>query len=169
MSRDPHTEIERRFLVRSDAWRGRGESRHIVQGYLNTDPARVVRVRLDGDSARFTVKGVSDDGSRPEIECDIAPDTARVILTHPAGFCVGTPIDKIRTVLIVGGLTWEVDEFFGRNRGLIIAETEYDGSVPIEQWHAQVDQERPAWVSAEITGEARYSNSALAERPFDVW
>jgi adenylate cyclase len=168
VTRDPHTEIERRFLVRSDAWRGSGETRRIVQGYLNTDPQRVVRVRLDGDRARFTVKGVSAGGRRPEIECDIDADTARAILSHPA-LCIGTTIEKSRTVITIDGLGWEVDEFHGRNSGLVIAEVEFEGSTSLDEWRARIDRARPPWVGREITGDPRYANSALAEQPFDSW
>jgi adenylate cyclase len=164
-----HEEIERRFLVRGVEWRTAGTPRHIVQGYLSTDRSRVVRVRMSGESAWLTVKGPAQrSDSRREIECDIPPETARAILTEP-GLCVGTVIEKVRYTLRIGELTWEVDEFGGRNSGLRIAEVEYDGTLELAEWHARVDVEQPSWAGAEITGLHRYSNSALTEAPFDEW
>jgi adenylate cyclase len=166
---DPHTEIERRFLVRSDEWRALAEPQRLVQGYLSTDSARVVRVRMDEASGWLTVKGGAAAGARTEIECEIPRETARAIIEHPAQLCVGTVIDKTRTRIAIGALTWEVDEFAGANTGLVIAEVEFTGGMALDEWHALVDAERPAWVGAEITADRRYANSALTRRPFAEW
>lgn len=164
-----HVERERRFLVLSDAWRGHGRTIFIQQGYLNTDPARVVRVRTTGERAWLTVKGRSDEsGARAEIECEIPIDDARAILGRPQ-LCVGAIIEKTRTVLEGAGLVWEIDDFAGRNAGLCIAEVEHDDALTVDEWNARIDANRPAWLGDEITGRNEFANSALTERPFDEW
>lgn len=164
-------ETERRFLVRSKPWSDVAESAspaHLVQAYLASDRERTVRVRLLGERALLTVKGPSADASRVEIECDIAIDAARAILE--CRLHVGVAIEKTRSVVQAGGLTWEVDQFEGENAGLLIAEIEYaERYGKRAEWDARVDGERPDWLGREITGEARFSNGALALRPFVSW
>lgn len=149
-------EIERKFLVRGDDWR-QGEGRYLCQAYLNRDPARTVRVRIDGEQAFLTIKGRSVGATRSEFEYAIPVADARALLA----LADGPAVEKRRHLVPMGELVWEVDEFLGANAPLVVAEIE----LPRE------DQpfERPAWVGEEVTQDPRYFNSALAARPFSTW
>jgi adenylate cyclase len=166
-----NVEIERRFLVRVQPWAAaarHAKREHIVQAYLACDRERTARIRLYHDRAVLTVKGPTVDGARVEIECDIAADAARAIFD--ARLHAGVLIEKTRSTLRSGDLTWEVDQFEGENAGLMIAEVELgDRSRSRGDWDARVDAEQPAWLGHEITGEPRFSNGALAMRPFATW
>lgn len=150
-------EIERKFLVRGDAWRALATGIQVRQGYLCTDPGRSVRVRLVGGQAFLTVKGAGDGAARPEYEYEIPAADAQDLL----GLCMPPLIDKTRYVVPLGGLAWEVDEFHGANQGLVIAECE------LESEDQRVD--KPDWVGEEVTGDVRYYNSSLVARPFTTW
>lgn len=151
-------EIERKFLLKIpgtfDGPVLGAES--LTQGFLSTDPSRVVRVRVsDSGEAWLTVKGKSEGMSRVEIESPIDPAAARLMLDHS----VGALIEKRRTKVSHAGNTWEVDEYFGANSGLWTVEVEARSEA--EALAVAV----PDWVGSEITTDFRYSNSALAERP----
>lgn len=166
---DTNTETERRFMVRVARWAdaaAEASREHLVQFYLTAGRERTVRIRLSAGRAMLTVKGRSNGGSRTEIECPIAEDSARAILD--ARLFAGTPVEKTRSTVCIGQLVWEVDQFEGANAGLVIAEVEL-GSGARSDWDARVDRERPAWLGREITGEARFTNSSLALRPFATW
>ena len=153
-------EVERKFLVSGDAWRALGEAVSIRQGYLCSGPERVVRVRTAGDRAWLTIKGVNFGASRREYEYPI-PSADAAELLEIDGFCERPLIEKRRTRIPLGDVTWEVDEFFGDNQGLIVAEVELrdpDQSVAI-----------PTWIGAEVTGDARYYNNHLLAHPFSRW
>ena len=152
------TEIERKFLVRGEAWRQPASSQtRFIQGYLSRDPARTVRVRLAGEQAFLTVKGASHGATRAEFEYAIPRAEAQ----HMLKLCAGPLIDKIRHVSKFAGMVWEVDEFLGANAGLVVAEIELQSeSQPFE---------RPAWLADEVTGDARYFNAQLAVKPFQSW
>lgn len=149
-------EIERRFLVVGDAWRQGGGVR-ICQGYLNRDPKRTVRVRLAGNEAALTVKGLTCGATRGEYEYALPVQDAKELLK----LCDGPVIEKVRYRVPYAGLTWEVDEFLGDNRGLVLAEVEL----------AKEDQpfERPAWLGQEVTPDYRYCNSNLSAHPYCNW
>lgn len=149
-------EIERKFLVQGTDWRAAPGLRY-TQGYLNRDKQRTVRVRIAGDAAYLTVKGATQGASRAEFEYAIPLADAQQLL----GLCDGPLIDKIRRVVVHEGATWEVDEFLGDNAGLVVAEIELHSE---SQAFA-----RPAWLGAEVTGDARYYNSNLAVTPFNRW
>ncbi len=150
-------EIERKFLVRGDGWRGLGEAVPYRQGYLCTDPERVVRVRTMGERAVITVKGLRVGASRPEFEYPIPLDDARRLLD----LCLRPVLEKTRTRILLGDLVWEVDEFRGANAGLVTAECELEREdQPIA---------RPDWLGDEVTGDPRYGNSNLVARPFSTW
>lgn len=158
-------EIERKFLVSSDAWRAQA-SRVIpmAQGYLNDQTSmdsgaqRVsVRVRLEGDDARLNLKSREVGHTRQEFDYPIPISDARALLAR----CVGGLIDKHRHLVEHAGHLWEVDEFFGDNAGLIVAEIELDSG---DEWF-----ERPAWLGMEVTDSTRYYNLALASRPYSQW
>ncbi|NCT83952.1 MAG: CYTH domain-containing protein [Comamonadaceae bacterium] len=151
-------EIERKFLVAGDGWRQPPERQtRYCQGYLSRDPARTVRVRLAGDHAFLTIKGATTGATRAEFEYEIPTADAQALLA----LCDDPVVEKIRHLCVVDGMTWEVDEFLGTNAGLVVAEIELQAE----------DQPftRPAWLGAEVTGDARYVNANLAVRPFTRW
>ncbi|MEM7519144.1 MAG: CYTH domain-containing protein [Planctomycetota bacterium] len=154
-------EIERKFLVAGDGWRGQAhKSTRLRQGYLSTDSMRNVRVRIKGDRALLTVKGKMEADSfvkRLEFEYDIPMDDALELLK----LCLDSPIDKTRHEVKRGGHLWEVDEFHGQNEGLIVAEIELES--------VDTAFERPEWLGEEVSDDARYLNSNLVARPFSTW
>lgn len=151
-------EIERKFLVTSDAWRQQaGQATRFSQGYLSRDPARTVRVRIAGPQAFLTIKGTTTGASRAEFEYPVPVDDAQQLLA----LSDGPVVEKVRHLCVLDGMTWEVDEFLGANAGLVVAEIELTSE----------DQAfvRPAWLGGEVTGDARYVNANLAVRPFTTW
>lgn len=151
-------EIERKFLLRDDAWRGLGQRVLLRQGYLSSDPARVVRVRIEGESAMLTIKGRTTGASRGEWEYPIPLADAQVFLES---LCQQPIIEKYRSRIAHAGMVWEVDEFLGVNAGLVLAEIELTAEdQPIA---------KPDWIGAEVTGDPRYYNANLIARPFSVW
>jgi adenylate cyclase len=150
-------EIERKFLVTSDAWGDGPPGVRICQGYLTRDPERTVRVRLAGEKAFLTIKGGTSGISRQEFEYAIPPDEARALLD----LCLPPLLDKIRHERHVGDHVWEIDEFLGDNAGLVVAEIELDD--------ADEDFVRPDWLGPEVSDDPRYFNSRLAERPWCEW
>ncbi len=151
-------EIERKFLVTGDAWRSLAEGTSYRQGYLNSAKERTVRVRTIGDKAFLTVKGLTVGATRSEYEYEIPPAECNAMLDTLAEKPI---IDKKRYKIPYGGLTWEVDEFFGENAGLIVAEVELESE----------DQafKKPEWVGEEVTGDPRYFNSNLIKHPYTRW
>lgn len=150
-------EIERKFLPNGDAWRALGEPVLLRQGYLSSNPARVVRVRIEGTQAYMTIKGKSVGATRGEWEYPIALADAEQLL----GLCEQPLVEKIRRRIAHGKHTWEVDEFFGANAGLVVAEIEL----------ASEDEafDKPDWIGAEVTEDPRYYNSALGKHPYSSW
>lgn len=151
-------EIERKFLVRGDGWRALGQGVLLRQGYLSSNPERVVRVRIEGDGAVLTIKGRSVGATRGEWEYPIPVADAQEFLD---GLCERPIIEKTRYRIEFEGMTWEVDEFMGDNAGLVVAEIEL----------ATEDQVfvKPEWVGDEVTDDARYFNSNLIRRPYLSW
>lgn len=154
------TEIERKFLVRSDAYRAEAcDARRICQGYLSSDPCRTVRVRIVGEEAFFTVKGASSAAgmSRFEWEHAISPAEAEALLL----LCEPGRIEKTRYRVQEGDHCFEVDEFHGENSGLVVAEVELKSETELF--------ERPDWLGEEVTGDSRYYNLALTKHPYSQW
>ncbi len=151
-------EIERKFLVVGDAWRGLAEAVKIRQGYLAREPSCVVRVRTAGGRAWLTVKGRVSGISRSEFETEIPHEHGVEMIET---LCAKPVMEKRRTRIPAGNVTWEVDEFLGENAGLVIAEVELES--PEQQF------ELPAWVGVEVTGDPRYYNSNLLVNPFQRW
>jgi len=151
-------EIERKFLLAHDGWRGQGTPTRMRQGYLAADPVRTVRVRIEGDAAVLTIKGKSTGASRGEWEYPIPVADAAELLD---GLCEQPLVEKTRHRIAHAGHVWEVDEFFGDNAGLVVAEIEL----------ASEDEvfEKPDWIGREVTGEVRYYNSSLMRRPYKDW
>lgn len=153
-------EIERKFLVKSEAFKIEAStSTSISQGFLNADKARTVRVRLTDDKAFLTIKGeTSRSGmSRLEWETEIPVEDAKTLLT----LCEPGVIEKRRYYIQHGEHTFEVDEFYGENQGLIIAEVELQTEQDVI--------ERPDWLGSEVTGEVKYYNAMLSKHPFSKW
>ena len=153
-------EIERKFLVKSNAFKSEAfKQTRIVQGFLSTDKKRTVRVRLKGDIGFLTIKGESSKNglSRFEWEKEIPKTEAESLLN----LCKKGMIDKIRYEIKVGNHTFEVDEFFGKNEGLIVAEVELNSETE--------SFTKPQWLGEEVTGDAKYYNSQLSKNPYCKW
>jgi adenylate cyclase len=151
-------EIERKFLLQGDAWRGLGQPVLLRQGYLSSARERVVRVRIEGQQAMLTIKGANVGATRGEWEYPIPLADAVELLD---GLCEQPLIEKYRHRIEHAGMVWEVDEFLGANAGLVVAEIEL----------ASEDQpfDKPDWVGAEVSGDARYYNANLIRHPFSQW
>ena len=153
-------EIERKFLVTNTDFISESNSNNrIVQGYLNSDPSRTVRVRIKGEQGFLTIKGKGNASGTTrfewEKEIDVAEAEALLLL------CEKGIIDKIRYEILVGKHTFEVDVFSGENQGLIMAEVELSNENDFF--------EKPKWLGIEVTGDKRYFNSYLSENPFTTW
>jgi adenylate cyclase len=151
-------EIERKFLLVGDGWRALGEPVLLRQGYLNADPARTVRVRIEGQGAALTIKSKNVGAVRGEWEYPIPVQDAAELLDN---LCERPLIEKYRRRIALGGHTWEVDEFLGENAGLAVAE--------IELASEDAAFTKPDWIGEEVTGDPRYYNSSLIRLPFSQW
>jgi adenylate cyclase len=150
-------EIERKFLLAGTSWRALGQPVLLRQGYLSSDPARVVRVRVEGDRAYMTIKGRSTGATRGEWEYPIPLADANELLA----LCEQPLVEKYRRRIDFAGNVWEVDEFIGANQGLVLAEIELDSE--------QQQFDKPEWIGDDVTGDKRYYNSNLARHPFSSW
>ncbi len=152
------TEIERKFLVTSDAWREGAAPTAIRQGYLCADATHVVRVRTFGQQAFLTIKSGGVGMTRLEFEYEIPTADATMLLDL---LCHRPLIEKTRFAVDVDGIAWVVDVFEGDNDGLVLAEVELESETqPVAL---------PPWLGAEVTGDPRYFNAALSERPYATW
>jgi len=152
-------EIERKFLVVGDFKPFAHKQSRITQAYLSSVPERTVRVRINGDKAYLTIKGIGNHSgtSRYEWEKEIAVGEAEELLK----ICEPGIIDKTRYLVKSGDHVFEVDEFHGENQGLIVAEIELNSEDDAF--------EKPAWLGEEVTGLVRYFNSMLMKTPFTKW
>lgn len=148
-------EIERKFLLHSDAWRNGATGVRICQGYLSRLPT--VRIRVEGENAFLTVKGQAEGLVRSEFDYAIPLKDAEAMLD----LCPNPLIDKTRYEVWVGKHLWEIDEFHAENEGLVVAEIELE--------HENEAFERPDWLGEEVTGDPRYYNACLVENPYTVW
>lgn len=151
-------EIERKFLVRGNSWRGQDGGKRYRQGYLSTVKERTVRVRTTGDKGFITIKGESVGATRSEYEYEIPLADANEMLDR---LCERPLIEKTRYRVSHEGLAWEIDEFEGDNRGLIIAEVELKDETQ--------SVTLPGWIGQEVTGDHRYFNANLVANPFSQW
>lgn len=153
------TEIERKFLVVGDFKAESRDCERVVQGFLSSVPERTVRVRKGNGRGYLTIKGKGDASgtSRFEWERQISADEADSLLA----LCEPGIIDKRRYYVPVDGRVFEVDEFFGDNAGLVIAELELE--------HPDDPVPAPKWLGAEVTGDERYYNAALRAFPYRLW
>ena len=156
-------EIERKYRVTSDAWRRQAHKvRTLRQGYLSDLDASggrsSVRVRIGGDQAHLNIKSATLGIERREYEYPLPLEDAQYMLDH---LCMGSLIEKNRHYVRYEGLLWEVDEFFGDNAGLVVAEVELES----------VDQQPalPDWVGEEVSEDARYFNVMLVKHPYKDW
>ena len=152
-------EIERKFLVKGDFKSYVSKSSRIIQGYLSSVPERAVRVRVKGDKGFLTIKGIGNDSgtSRYEWESEISVDDANNLLK----ICEPGVIDKTRFMVNAGKHTFEIDEFYGENDGLTVAEVELSDE--------NEEFEKPEWLGAEVTGDVKYYNAMLMKHPFTKW
>ncbi len=162
-------EIERKFLVTSDAWRDSAIGEDYCQGYLSQYPNPTIRVRTEGSKAFLTIKSKLKNLSsqstdtancsitRAEFEYEIPFAEAKELQE----LCITPLVKKTRYKILHEGMTWEVDEFHGENEGLIVAEIELD--------HPDTIIKIPAWIGQEVSEDARYANSSLAIHPFKNW
>ncbi|MGH7331774.1 MAG: CYTH domain-containing protein [Candidatus Rokuibacteriota bacterium] len=150
-------EIERKYLVKGNAWRGLAKGVRYRQGYLNRDKERTVRIRSTGDKAYITVKGLTVGASRPEYEYEIPVADGNAMLDTLAERPL---IEKNRYRIPHGNVTIEVDEFLAENAGLVVAEVELKSE----------DQlfDKPAWLGEEVTGDPRYYNANLVAHPYST-
>ncbi|OGR12413.1 MAG: adenylate cyclase [Desulfobacterales bacterium RIFOXYA12_FULL_46_15] len=151
-------EIERKFLLKGDRWRSLGHPVRYCQGYLNRSKERTVRVRMEGEKGYLAIKGISRGVKRIEYEYEIPEADCRAMLN---GLVEKPVIEKNRTRIEYKGMVFEIDEFFGENQGLIIAEVELESE----------DQtiELPDWIGREVTHDPRYYNSNLVLYPYTKW
>ncbi len=153
-------EIERKFLVKSEEFKERAFAKNeIAQGYLNSDTERTVRVRIKGNQGFLTIKGKGNESgmTRFEWEKEIPVSEAKMLLE----LCENGVIRKVRFEVKLGNHIYEIDEFFGENEGLIIAE--------IELQSEDEAFEKPEWLGEEVTNNVKYYNSYLSKNPFKNW
>ena len=150
-------EIERKFLVTDNNWKKGIEGVRFSQGYLNSDKYRTVRVRLEGNVGKLTVKGLTEGIHRLEFEYVIPEADAKELLT----LCEKPLIEKIRYRLTYAGHDWEIDEFLGENVGLVVAEVELQDE--------STDPSLPTWAGREVSDDPRYFNSSLIKNPYCRW
>lgn len=153
-------EIERKFLVKTEAFKTEAfKKTRISQGYLNSNKERAVRVRLKDNCGYLTIKGASSKNglSRFEWEKEISKTDAEALLK----LCEPSLIDKIRFEVKVRHHIFEVDEFFGDNQGLVVAEVELASE--------DEDFTKPEWLGEEVTGTIKYYNSQLSKHPYNTW
>ncbi len=151
-------EIEKKFLIKNDEWREGAKGTRYRQGYLSTVKERTVRVRTIDDRGFLTIKGVNVGAVRAEYEYEIPAKDADEMLT---GLCEKPLIEKNRYKISYKNLVWEIDEFFGDNNGLIVAEVELTDEAQ------SIDL--PSWVGEEVTGDPKYFNSSLIKNPYSKW
>ena len=154
-------EIEKKFLVKGDFKKDAFKATRITQGYLSSVPERTVRVRVKGDKGFITIKGIGNasGAARFEWEKEIPVEEVKALLD----ICEPGVIDKTRYLVknADGGHTWEVDEFYGENEGLTLAEIELTGE--------DEEFDKPSWLGEEVTGDAKYYNSMLMKNPYKNW
>ncbi|MCI9846533.1 CYTH domain-containing protein [Flavobacterium pectinovorum] len=153
-------EIERKFLVKSDEFKAQAFAQNkIAQGYLSSLPERTVRIRIKGEKGFITIKGIGHHGgmSRFEWENEIPLGEAQELLK----LCEKGKIEKTRFEIQSGKHVFEVDEFYGENEGLVMAEIELESETePFE---------KPDWLGDEVTNDERYYNAYLSKNPFKDW
>lgn len=152
-------EIEHKFLLANESWREEvSHTSEYQQGYLSSNPASSIRIRVSGTQAWINLKSATIGTYRQEYEYTIPVDDAKEIIEN---LCQKPLITKTRHFIIHQDHTWEIDEFHGENQGLCVAEIEL----------TQVNDvfEKPAWLGKEVTDDLRYYNNNLAKHPYSKW
>lgn len=151
-------EIERRFLLKDDSWRAEaGEPEMMRQGYLSVDKKCTIRVRIIGRKAWLTLKGYISDTTRSEFEYEIPITHAEQMMQTMCPF----KLEKHRYKIEYRGFMFEIDEYFGDNAPLVVAELELPGEgVPFE---------KPDWLGEEITSNGKFTNAYLSKHPYSQW
>lgn len=154
-------EIERKFLVKDDSWRSAVSSRAFYSqsyAHFTEHPDATFRIRIVGKKGFLSLKGPVSGCSRSEFEYEIPLADAESMLSE---FCSSGRVEKYRSIVFHAGNRWEIDEFEGDNRGLIVAELELQSQDEAFQ--------KPSWLGLEVTGDFRYFNSALLRNPYKNW
>ena len=152
------SEIERRFLLKNDAWKAvAGAPCLMSQGYLSVEKERIIRLRIIGNRAWLTLKGYISDVSRSEFEYEIPVADAQTMMDTMCPF----RLEKHRYEVNYQGFVFEIDEYFGDNAPLIVAELE----LPAED----TPFPRPDWLGEEITSDGRFTNAYLSKHPYSQW
>jgi adenylate cyclase len=153
------TEIEHKFLLANDDWRQHIQrSIYYKQGYLSSQPTSSIRVRIAGQQAWLNIKSATIGTTRQEYEYEIPLSDAQEILNT---LCCKPLIEKTRHFIPINQHLWEIDEFDGDNKGLVIAEIELQ-----KTGEAFI---KPSWIGAEVTHELRYYNNNLVANPYKKW
>ena len=152
------TEIERKFLLANNGWRGLAEGKRYCQGYISSGARGTVRIRTVGEIGFLTIKGPTRGLARAEYEYRIPYADAEEML---ATLCSTPLIEKIRYSVAFAGSIWEIDEFKRENDGLVVAEIELE--------HPQQQFVVPPWIGQEVSDDPRYRNSYLAIHPYGTW
>ncbi|WP_292245815.1 CYTH domain-containing protein [Mesonia sp.] len=153
-------EIERKFLVKNNSYKEEAyHSYTIQQGYLNSHPERTIRIRIKENEAFITIKGKSSKSGLSRFEWEKKIDIAEA--EQLLKLCEPGKIEKRRYLVKSGDHTFEVDEFFTENEGLIVAE--------VEMKTEEETVKLPNWLAEEVTGDQKYYNSALTKQPYKTW
>ncbi len=152
-------EIERKFLVKALEWEAltKPNPNYLKQAFIAEEDLKVVRVRIYNGKGLLTIKGKSEGIKRLEFEYEIPLEDAQSLIQNLGG----PVIEKDRFVIPQGELKWEVDVFYGKNEGLIVAEIELDSE--------SAQFKKPNWVGEEVSDDPRYFNSSLQKHPFKAW
>lgn len=151
-------EIEKKFLLLNDDWKQDTTSEIYFQGYLYSGMGKTVRVRIAGENSYLTIKGKHSGISRMEFEYPIPIEDARILLEK---LCEKPIIHKKRHLKKHGGFLWEIDEFYGENEGLVMAEIELESE--------DQDFPKPDWLGKEVTHDGRFYNASLRRNPYMNW
>lgn len=152
-------EIERKFLVKPNTdWKDNNTGKFYRQGYICKNNGLTLRIRIKGDMGVLTLKGAVEGLTRDEYEYTVPLQDANELL---AKYCNNNIVEKYRYCINYAGKNWEVDEFIGKNKGLVLAELELQSE--------NENFEKPLWIDKEVTGDIRYYNSYLAQNPFLEW
>ncbi len=151
-------EIEKKFLLLNNNWKQDTTSSIYYQGYIVSGMGKTVRVRIAGEKSYLTIKGKHSGISRMEFEYEIPMEDARILLEE---LCEKPIIHKKRYIKKQGGFVWEIDEFYGENDGLVMAEIELE--------HEDQDFPKPEWLGKEVTYDSRFYNASLRINPYMNW
>lgn len=151
-------EIEKKYLVTSNQFKMHSNPVYYMQGYLHEDSEKSIRIRVYKNKGFLAIKSSNVGLVRAEYEYEIPFEDAREMLTK---YCTKPLIEKNRYILSYEGFKWEVDEFYGDNEGLVLAEIELESIDTIFP--------KPSWIGEEVTGDPRYYNTSLSVKPYKLW